>query len=212
MRVIVFGATGATGKLTVEALLSRGHSVSAFSRREREWEDVNVIVGDVLNPADVHKAVEDHDAVVVTLGITENPFLVRLRGAANTATDVRSQGTKNVIDAMKSHDVRRLVVQSSFGVGPSRGKESLFFKLFFWAVLSPQINDTELQERLVIDSDLDWVLAQPVGLDDSVSGEVLLSTELETKSMKVSRRHVADFLATAVSRQEYTHHHVALSA
>ena len=211
MRIIVFGATGATGKLTVDELLRRGHAVSAFSRRDRKWDGVNVIVGDVLNPDDVTHAVAGHDAVVVTLGITENPLLVRLRGAANTATDVRSQGTKHIVDAMQEHGVKRLVVQSSYGVGPSRGRESAFFKFFFWAVLAPQIQDTELQEQFVIDSDLDWVLAQPVGLNDNASGELVMSTQSDTRSMKVPRRLVAEFLATAAASNRWSHQHVALS-
>ena len=41
-------------------------------------------------------------------------------GSASTPIDVRSTGTRNVIDAMHRCGVRRLVVQTSYGVGATR--------------------------------------------------------------------------------------------
>ena len=47
---------------------------------------------------------------------------------------------------MGTHGVRRLVVQSSFGVGETRGRLRLQERLFFSLLLKPQIVDTEVQE------------------------------------------------------------------
>jgi putative NADH-flavin reductase len=115
-KVLVVGATGGTGRATIDALVKRGHRVTAFSRHAESLENssdrVTLLNGDATNPDDVERAVAGHDAVIITLGITENPLRVRLFGAARTPLDVRSAGTRNVIAAMRKHGVRRLVVQS----------------------------------------------------------------------------------------------------
>jgi len=215
MNVVVFGATGATGREAVSALLGDGHRVTAFVRRPESAEmpdGVDLFVGDALEAAGVAEAVRGQDAVVVTLGIRENPLMVLIRGAASTASDVRSVGTKNIIEAMKLHGVQRLVVQTTYGVGQTRGRPSLMWRLIFSSVLRPQIADTEVQEAIVRESGLDWVVAQPVGLTDGDASEVLVSAVGEARSMNVSRRSVARFLADAVSTPAFVHQSVALSA
>ncbi len=199
-KVLVVGATGGSGRAAVDALIGAGHHVTAFARSAdrlaEEYDGIVTINGDVMNADDVDRAVAGHDAVVVTLGITENPIRVRLVGPARTPIDVRSTGTHNVIDAMHAHGISRLVVQSSYGVGPTSEllgwKDSLFFSL----LLKPQIDDTELQERTVRASGLDWVLVQPVHLTDGeTAGDAFWSTDGTTREMKVARATVGRTLA-----------------
>jgi hypothetical protein len=124
---------------------------------------------------------------------------VRLLGSASTPIDVRSRGTRHTIAAMRRHGVRRLVVQTSFGVGDTRGRLPWLYRLMFGLLLKPQIADTEQQEREVRASGLDWVLAQPVNLTDAVLDDApFVSTQGDTRSMKVARRQVGRLLAEAV--------------
>lgn len=216
-KVLVIGATGGTGRATIDALLERGHRVTAFSRHaeslELDSEQVTLRNGDATNPDDVNRAVAGHDAVIITLGITENPLRVRLFGAAKTPTDVRSVGTRNVIAAMRTHGVRRLVVQSSYGVGETRGRLRLAERLFFGLLLKPQIADTEVQELEVRESGVDWVLAQPVHLTDEEDREMpFASTDGEVREWKISRKAVAQFLAFAAQAPDYLRRSVALSS
>lgn len=214
--VLVVGATGGTGRAAVEALLERGHRVTAFSRHAEalgiESDQLRSMNGDATDANDVERAVAGQDAVIVTLGITENPFRVRLFGAARTANDVRSAGTRNVIAAMRKHGVRRLVVQSSYGVGETRASLRWIDRLFFGLLLKPQIADTEVQELEVKQSGVDWVLAQPVHLtDDDVGALPFASAEGRVREWKISRKGVAQFLASAVQGAEYVGRSVALS-
>ncbi|MGB5284528.1 MAG: NAD(P)-binding oxidoreductase [Polyangiales bacterium] len=214
--VLVVGATGGTGRATVEALLKRGHRVTAFSRHaeslEIDSDRVTLLNGDATRPDDVEQAVAGQDAVIVTLGITENPMRVRLFGAARTPDDVRSSGTRNVIAAMRKHGVRRLVVQSSYGVGETRGSLRWIERLFFGLLLKPQIADTEVQELVVRESGVDWVLAQPVHLtDDDSDAMPFASAEGEVRDWKISRKDVGRFLAHAAQGAEFVGRSVALS-
>lgn len=216
LRILVVGATRGTGLATVKQLLELGHRVTAFSRSasslDLQSDRLRLHDGDATNAEDVGAAVEGHDAVVVTLGISDNPLRVRLVGPKRTPLDVRSRGTANVIAAMRKHGVRRLVVQTTFGVGATRDRLGWMDRMFFTLLLKPQIDDTEIQNRAVITSELDWVVAQPVHLtDDAQSPMPFLSAEGETGAMKVSRGSVARFLAQAATSADYLGRSVAVS-
>jgi uncharacterized protein YbjT (DUF2867 family) len=215
-KILVVGATGGTGRATIERLVAEGHRVTAFSRHADAVAETSDLItafnGDATRPEDVDQAVRGHDAVIVTLGIRENPFRVRLFGTARTPIDVRSAGTRNVIAAMRKHGVRRLVVQSSYGVGETRDKLRWVDGLFFNLLLKPQIEDTEVQELDVRKSGVDWVLAQPVHLtDDEEDHMPFTSTSGDVRAWKISRKGVARFLARAAQTGEYTGQAVALS-
>ncbi len=198
MRILVVGATGGSGRAAVDALVADGHEVTAFARRASAAfagrDGVRPVDGDVTVDADVDRAVDGQDAVVVALGISESAVRVRLRGSTGTPLDVRSRGTAAVVAAMRRHGVRRLVVQSSYGVGETRDRLPLSSRLVFALVLRPQIADHEVQERVVRTSGLDWTIVQPVYLTDGDEPAALSRTG-DTEGMKVSRRAVGGVLA-----------------
>jgi NAD(P)-dependent dehydrogenase (short-subunit alcohol dehydrogenase family) len=117
--VIVFGATGRSGRAVVARLLERGpfgHGLRSKPRKDRGRKDeVRIATGDVLDAATVEPAVQGHDAVISCLG-------AGLKGT------VRSEGTRNIITAMHAAGVRRLISQSSLGVGDSRQNLNAFWK------------------------------------------------------------------------------------
>ena len=214
LKVVVFGATGGSGRAAIRQLRQDGQQVTAFARRAADFGDsaVRVHQGDVLKRTDVDRAMSGHDAVVVALGISENPMRVRLFGTGATSLEVRSAGTRNVIESMKAHDVSRLVVMSSYGVGPSRDRLVFSERVLFRLLLAPQIADTERQESEVRGSGLDWVLAQPVSLTDGGNHQLpFVSTDGEVRNRKVSRGSVGRFLAEAVTSSDYLGQTVALS-
>lgn len=198
MNVLVVGATGGSGRAAVAALVADGHEVTAMARRASAvfagTPGVRPVDGDVTVSADVDAAVRGQDAVVVALGITESPLRVRLRGPAGTPLDVRSRGTAAVVAAMQTHGVRRLVVQSSYGVGETRALLPLSSRLVFALLLKPQIADHGVQEDLVRRSGLDWTLVQPVYLTDGEEAAAV-STDGSVQGMKVSRAALGGVLA-----------------
>jgi putative NADH-flavin reductase len=215
MKVLVFGASGGSGRAAVKQLVALGHEVSAFSRRAAldPALPVRTIEGDVMHAADVDRAVAGQDAVIVTLGIRENPLRVRLLGPAHTPRDVRSAGTRNIIAAMRTHGVRKLIVQTSYGVGDTRERLGLIDRLFLALLLKPQIADTELQEADVVRSGLDWIVVQPVHLTDGPTEAMpCVSTAGDISGRKVSRSAVGRFLAHAVQNTSFVGKSVALSS
>ena len=215
-KVLVVGATGGSGRAAVKALLADGHHVTAFRRSAdrltSEMDGIVTINGDVMDRDDVDHAVAGHDAVIVTLDITENPIRVQMLGPKRTPLDVRSTGTRNVIDAMNAHGLDRLVVQSSYGIGPTRQHLGFSDRLFFAPVVKKQMADTEIQDRLVRSSGLDWTLVQPVHLNDDTEGpDAFWSTEGDVRKMKISRTVVGRTLSQVVTDPTLSHTTLSVS-
>lgn len=215
-KVLVVGATGGSGRAAVSALVADGHHVTAFSRHadqlDGEFDGIATINGDAMRPDDVDHAVAGHDAVVVVLGITENPIRVQLLGPKRTPLDVRSTGTRHVIDSMHAHGVDRLVVQSSYGIGPTRPLLGLRDRIFFSTIVKKQMADTGQQDRLVRASGLDWTLVQPVHLSDEPDGpDAFWSITGDTREMKVSRTVVGRSVSRIVADPNLTHETLSIS-
>jgi short subunit dehydrogenase-like uncharacterized protein len=89
-RVVLFGATGYTGRLTAEAMVERGLRPVLAARSARKLEDLagelggnlDIAVADVSDPGSVRDLVEQGDVLVTTVG----PFVRWGAPAAATAT------------------------------------------------------------------------------------------------------------------------------
>jgi uncharacterized protein YbjT (DUF2867 family) len=215
MKILVIGATGGSGRAVTAALLSRGHTVTALARRAtRALDDAPRLVpvdGDATDAAFLDRLLPGHDAVVITLGISEPTLRVRLRGPQNTVSDIRSRGTRAALAAARRHGIARVVVQSSYGVGPTRSRLGAFEKAFFALMIRPQIADTEVQERDVRASDADWTIVQPVFLSDDETDAHFVSVDGSTRAKKVSRRAVAEVHADLVEQGTHVRETVSVS-
>lgn len=214
MKVLVVGASRGTGAAVVAELVRRGHLVTAYARSAGGGpEGVRHVAGDVLDREALGKAMIGQDAVVVTLGIPDNPFRVRLTRRASSPLDIRSLGTRAVVEAMREHGVGRLVVQSTYGIGETYAQLPLALKLFFSLAIRPQVSDHERQERLVRESGLAWTIVRPVVLDDEPTAvPAYVGTDDRVPSMKVSRRQVAGVIGDALEGDERVARVLSVSA
>lgn len=210
--VAVVGASGRVGQRVSQRLREAGHRVVPVSRTPDPGAPPPHRPVDALDPEAVRAALEGVDAVVVALGIAENPLRVRLRGSRGTADDVRSRGTRHVIEAMRATGARRLVVLSSTGVGDSAGVLTPGMRLVIAGLLHPQFADHARQEELVRSSCLDWTIARPVNLCPAASAPVVADPHGRVVSMDVGIDQVADCLARWATSSEHLGATVALSS
>lgn len=199
MNIIVFGATGTTGHAVVQEALERGHTVTAFVRTPSKvttsHANLAVFQGDVLDMVSVLQAIQGHDAVLVSLG-------AGLKGT------VRSEGTKNIIKAMQQTHIRRLIVQSSLGVGDSRDNLNFYWKhIMFGMLLRNAYNDHIRQEDYVKQSNLDWTIVRPAALIEGArtSGQYRhgFSPTDKTTALEISIADVAEFMVTQLVDDTY---------
>ncbi len=161
MRILVIGATGGTGREIVKQALERGHDVVALARKPSKvkvtHERLRVVQGDVTKAATLDAAMAGVDAVVCALGHK------RWLGPST----ILSEGTRNIVRAMEARGVKRLVVETSLGVGDSAGRLGVVFTLFTMPLILPfYFYDKLRQERVVRGSSLDWVIVRPGNLLD----------------------------------------------
>ncbi len=110
MRITIFGATGTTGKRTIDEALAHGHSVRAFGRNvfevlSTERERLELFKGGVLSRGDVEDALEGADAVISCLG-----------GGIDGTDRTRSLGVKTIVESMKKVGPKRIIAVGSTGV------------------------------------------------------------------------------------------------
>jgi len=202
MKLLVFGSTGGTGRDLVKQALAEDHEVTAYARNPAKLGDVThprlqVVRGDVLDPAAVEKAVPGHDAVLCAIGV----------GAGRTT--LREDGTRNIIRAMEKAGVRRLICQSSMGVGDSRANLGFLTKYVIVPVfLRHAFADHERQEAVVKESALDWTIVRPPHLKDGPHtgtyrhGFPTTDTGIQGN---ISRADVADFMLKQLTSDTYLH-------
>ena len=155
-----------------------------------------------MDLASVEKAVQDQEVVLCSLG----------GGRKGT---IRSEGTRNMIRAMEKAGVRRLICQTTLGVGDSQGNLNFFWKyIMFGLFLRPMFADHILQENYVKQSHLDWIIVRPGAfMDGNRTGEYrhgFPGTDQTTK-LKISRADVADFMLKQLADDTYLHKTPGLS-
>ncbi len=196
MNIIIFGATGGVGRLAVQYALAKGYTVTAYARTPGKMtlshEALQVVQGDVLDAEAVTAAIAGHDAVICSIG-------------GGTTNLVRANGTKNIINGMKAHGLRRLIVVSSMGVGDSERQLNAVAKFFINMVIKKAIADHAAQEAHVMTADLDYTIVRPGGLGkDQLSGAYVVTDEdVKLKGGQVSRADVADFCVSVLEDRSF---------
>jgi putative NADH-flavin reductase len=203
MKIIVFGATGKTGRQVVQQALDAGHDVTAFvrdpARMQLDDPRLRVAAGQVtVGQAAVTAAVDGHDAVISALGSSQT-----LRGMRSPM--IMSQATPVIIQAMTETGVDRLVFLSALGVGDSYAQAPPVLKLIYKLFLGPVYADKAAGERLLRDSSLNWTLVYPVLLTNGPhTGSYRSGESLELTGMpRISRADVADFMVSQLSSPAY---------
>ena len=104
-RICIFGASGATGLAIAQQALARGHEVTAVVRSQLAQAKLppgaTVVVGSLLDRADVAHAIVGADAVICVFG------------PQPTSPEVFcAEATQSIIEAMRAHGMRRLICQT----------------------------------------------------------------------------------------------------
>ncbi len=123
MRVLVAGGTGAIGRQLVPRLLAEGHEVVATARTSAKLAELrasgaNAVVMDGLDPASVQAAVTTARPEVIVHQMTALAAVTDLRhfdGKFALTNRLRTEGTRNLLDAAAKTGVRRLVAQGFTG-------------------------------------------------------------------------------------------------
>ena len=135
------------------------------------------------------------------------PLLILLIFARKETT--LSNGTKSIVQAMEKLGVKRFICESSLGVGDSKGRLGLLYTYVLIPLfLRGLFADKEVQERIIGDSGLDWVIVRPAALTNGPRRGAYRHGEDIGHWMftrKISRSDVADFMLKQLTENRYLH-------
>jgi uncharacterized protein YbjT (DUF2867 family) len=168
VKLLVLGASGATGRWLTRLSAQAGHQVTALVRATSAFDappDVRVVRGDVLDPAVLAPVLDGHDAVASCLGIRRAAKFPWAR--LLSPHDFMSRVAAALVPAMTRAGVRRVVVISAGGVaesitqctGPIRWMTNA-------GTIAVAYRDLAEMERQLSASRLDWLAVRPVTLMD----------------------------------------------
>jgi putative NADH-flavin reductase len=210
MKITIFGASRGVGRAAVESAAARGHAVTAVARHPGTLRDsaAAVVIGDVLEEATVDEALAGADAVLVALGTAPSKAD---RGAQR---EVCSRGTAAILAGMQRRALERIVVVTSYGVGPTAARRPFPFNLVAATLLRDIMQDKERQEALIRASATQWTIAQPLGLTDApATGKPFVSNDGTRQLTRVTRADVAEVCVhNAIENGSYVRETIAISA
>jgi len=128
MKIAIIGASGHTGICIIKEALARGHDVIALARSPQKIEIINskleIRRADIFDAPSLIEALKGADAVITTVGKV-NVF--------EKISNFSTTSHRNIIEAMRANDVKRVLVVSSFGVlRKAKGRPGIPRKIYLF--------------------------------------------------------------------------------
>ncbi len=197
MRIVVFGASGGTGRELVKQGLAQGHDVTVFVRNPAAFtsgDRLHIVVGDARNGKAVAPAIGGQDAVLSALG-----------GTLGDDT-LLPESMEHILAAMKQARVRRLIVLGASGVWPGATKRlsapmRAMARVFDATLLKKPFQAQRAMQTKIQASDTEWTVVQPPRLVNKPgTGRFRVDGEaLPAGGVQIARADVATFMLEQLS-------------
>jgi uncharacterized protein YbjT (DUF2867 family) len=196
--VLLAGATGDTGRRVLDRLSRTPYRVRALARDEGSHDRLRrlgadeVVVGDLLEPADAVRVAEGADTVITCVGSTPRAVLT-----AAEADLVDGRGNVQLLDAAVATGASRFVMESSLGVGEDRASwMARAFRLAIPTVLRAKAR----AEAAIRDSGLAYTILRPGVLTGGPASDDVQAAEAGTGLWgAVPRADVARLLVASLA-------------
>jgi putative NADH-flavin reductase len=194
--ILVIGANGGIGRQTVEAALASGFQVTAIlrdpSRLPLVHPNLEIVRGDILEPAGFQAHLRDKDAVISAIGVKgglthDEPTTLYSEGNLRLLAVMRQAGTKRVFfisaSAVEISPLLPFIVK-------------LVAKYVLQKLLRHMYADLRAMERLIRESEADWTIVRPPRLlDKPATGKYRWSVNAFLRNcLSISRADVAHFM------------------
>jgi putative NADH-flavin reductase len=211
VKLTIFGGTGEAGRQLIEQALAEGDDIVAFARNPLKLalhhEHLTVVQGDLHDKAGIERAVNGADAVISLLGP---------RPGEDSKSNPLTQGTRNIIAAMKRFSVRRLIVVSTPSASAPNDLPDLKFKMLVSIIkttMRPVYEEIVSVAQIVQNCDLDWTIVRVSILNNNPEfGKVRIGYlgrgEVGTQ---LSRADMAGFILDELKNARYIRQMPAIS-
>lgn len=163
MLIVLFGASGRTGRRVAELARAAGHEVRAVSRSAptaSESTEVEWVQADIRDDGAVRRATSGADAVISTVGI----------GSGRKETTIYSAGVRAIAQTMTDSRTKRLAVVSAAPVGDAGDlplAQRAMRQGLWWLFGATYRDMTRMEDELARWPHLSWVCLRPPYLRDA---------------------------------------------
>lgn len=207
MNIFLLGATGNTGYEILKRLSHDKHKIKVLARNPAKLNPtelgqpnhVELIQGGVFQLDKLTEHFKDCDVIISALGT----------GKDNSYTEVYSQGGKNILSAMRTNGIRKLITITSGLIDMSDPSTNNFFMN---RIIRPNFNKVYYDQtrwETILDNtdDIDWICVRPTNLlRKPFTGRYRVSlNHCPKKGWKIGRPDLADFIVKQVDSNEYIH-------
>ena len=200
MKIAVIGATGGTGQKVVGQLLEADYEVIAVARNQSgisiNHQRLEKRSGDVLSEESIKSAIKDAEIVVSALG-TKHP---------TKPTTLFSDGMNNVLKAMNSANIKRIVIVGASGYiddPPQPLFLRLMQKYLLQKILHNLYTDMLRMEKILFASAFDWTIVRPARLTNGErTQKYRIKPETVIGGRSLSRADVADYVVNHLTDEK----------
>lgn len=193
-RLVIFGATGKVGRLTVQYALADGYTVTAFVHRHHDLPQdphLRIVHGDIHQRRDIEKATKDADVILSALG-----------SWGTAKKDILASAMANIIPVMQQHCILRIVSLTGAEARATGDKLSLVHRLSHLAlgiIAAKVLHDGEKHIQLLEGSGLEWLVIRSPIMTSGDDESYQLSSDRPLPWQTIDRRAVARALVDQAS-------------
>jgi putative NADH-flavin reductase len=199
LKIVIFGATGKTGRLLVDQALASGYEVTAFvrdpARLGEQREFLTPFRGDVFDPGRVERALVGQHAALCVIDPEKNN------------RDVMSTAAYNITTAMRKRGVYRLIWLSSAGVPDPNDRPNLLDRAFAGMLNLLQADglyDSKQAVDIIRTCGLDWTVVRvPRLLDGEPAGTLRVGFLGQGTGQSIKRVDAARFMLETLADVSY---------
>ena len=200
MKIVIFGASGFSGRAILKEALAQNHQVTILVRSNVgvAFRDKNlkVVEGNVLDKEIVNQILHDQDAVIQCLGVGG-------KGDGKPTTFI-SDATKIIVEEMEKNKVKKLIAMSNVGAGNSIAFQPWIFNKiilpYFMKWLKVIIDDKNKMEPIIMNSRLDWTIVRcPNIVDKPMKGNCKATLDGKDLKLSVTLGDMAAFMINQIT-------------
>ncbi|MGR3492440.1 MAG: NAD(P)-dependent oxidoreductase [Shimia sp.] len=192
MDILLFGASGRTGRPLAEQLIAAGHKVTSLGRSDPGIPGLTHHKGDVTRPADIAPHLPAQGAVMAALASSKDNALC-------------SRTARAVIEAAKGQSVRYVTVAGAAvdAPGDAKGVPDKIIGGIMKIVAGGMLADRQAEHDLLLRSTLRWTMVRPPRLtNDAATGRWVFSFD-KPSSTKIARADLAGAMIEALGRADF---------
>jgi putative NADH-flavin reductase len=202
VRITIFGASGAIGKLLIRQALDNGYNVRAYirnlSKLNLKHPNLETVEGELHDYGRIKQAISGADAVISTLG----PPLRRKYDDFSVL-----EGHRNILKAMGTENIKRFITIATPSVRSAEDKPSLATKMpaIMAKIFFPSAYEEIVQlGEVVRTSQLDWTIIRFIAPNNKPrTGKVKISFGDTKINWAISRSDIADFIFKQTQDNKY---------